>query len=116
MSFGLDQYFKKEKKKNAKKAEKEKKVEEPVKILDAEPSGPRDWQAILETTVESMVLYPHLLDYTRTNILPKRPSITSEELAIQLRIPLGVAIILLAKLQREAQELDSSIQDNGSAE
>ncbi len=103
MSFGLDQYFKKEKR--SKKTETERKEEEVEEVLDVEPPGSRDWPTILEKTVESMVLYPHLLDYTRSHILPKRPSITPEELGIQLRIPLGVAIVLLKKLQREAQEM-----------
>ncbi len=102
MSFGLDQYFKK--KKPPKKNKVETKEEDVIEVLEADPSGTRDWSSILEETVKSMVLYPHLLDYTRTNILPKRPSITPEELAIQLRVPLGVAIVLLDKLQREAQE------------
>jgi hypothetical protein len=63
-----------------------------------------NWLKILENTVKSMVLYPHLLDYTRTKILPKHPTITAEELAIQLRAPLGVAIVLLDKLQNETEE------------
>ena len=101
MSFGLDQYFKK--KKTVKKKES-KNEEEVIEILETDPSGTRNWPAILEETVKSMVLYPHLLDYTRTHILPKRPTITAEELAIQLHVPLGVAIVLIEKLQRETQE------------
>jgi hypothetical protein len=102
MSFGLDPYFKK--KKPAKKKDTEAKEEGVTEVLEPVLSGDRDWRAILEETVKSMVLYPHLLDYTRTKILPKRPKITEEELAIQLRVPLGVAIVLLGKLQRETQE------------
>jgi hypothetical protein len=102
MSFGLDQYFKK--KKPSQKEDTETKQEDVVDILESDPSGARNWPAILEETVKSMVLYPHLLDYTRTHILPKRPTITAEELAVQLRVPLGVAIVLLDKLQRETQE------------
>ncbi|MFX1319507.1 MAG: hypothetical protein ACFE9D_02645 [Promethearchaeota archaeon] len=102
MSFGLDPYFKKEK--PAKKKETEAKEESKPEILEFTPSGARDWRVILEETVKSMVLYPHLLDYTRTKILPRHPTITEEELAIQLRVPLGVAIVLLDKLQRETQE------------
>ncbi len=102
MSFGLDQYFKK--KKPPKKNDTETKQEDVIEVLETEPLGTRDWQFILEETVKSMVLYPHLLDYTRTNILPKHPNISAEALAIQLRVPLGVAIILLDKLQREKQD------------
>jgi hypothetical protein len=102
MSFGLDQYFKKQKKVEEKE---EKGVEKKaIEVVEAEASDSRDWPSILEETVTSMVLYPHLLDYTRINILPKNQSITPEELAVQLRVPLGVAIVLLDKLQHEAQE------------
>lgn len=102
MSFGLDPYFKK--KKPPKKKGAGTKKESIIEVLETAPSGTRDWRAILEETVTSMVLYPHLLDYTRTHILPKRPKITAEELAVQLRIPLGVAIVLLDKLKREILE------------
>ncbi|MFX1539410.1 MAG: hypothetical protein ACFFBX_01340 [Promethearchaeota archaeon] len=102
MSFGLDQYFKKQKKREEKDEKSEEK--KTIEVVEAEGSDLRDWPSILEETVKSMVLYPHLLDYTRTNILPKRQSITPEELAVQLRVPLGVAIVLLDKLQHEGQE------------
>jgi len=100
MSFGLDQYFKREQAKKEKKPETKK----PSKVAESIEPVERDWLWILEETVQSMILYPHLLDYTRTNILPKHPTITPEELKIQLRIPLGVAIILLKRLQREVEE------------
>jgi hypothetical protein len=102
MTFGLDRFFQKEK--ETKKREGKKKAPEEVEIKEVETSESREWHSILEETVKSMVLYPHLLDYTRTNILPKRPSITPEKLAVQLRVPLGVAIILLDKLRSEAKE------------
>ncbi|MHA2315163.1 MAG: hypothetical protein ACXACF_07745 [Candidatus Hermodarchaeia archaeon] len=102
MTFGLDRFFQKEKEK--KKPEEKKEAREEVEIKEVETSESRDWHSILEETVKSMVLYPHLLDYTRTNILPKRPSITPEKLAVQLRVPLGVAMILLDKLRSEAEE------------
>lgn len=100
MTFGLDRFFQKEKEK--KKPEETKEAQE-VEIKEVETAESRDWHSILEETVKSMVLYPHLLDYTRTNIFPKRPSITPEELAVQLRVPLGVAMILLDKLRSEAK-------------
>ncbi|MFW9935868.1 MAG: hypothetical protein ACFFDU_10270 [Candidatus Thorarchaeota archaeon] len=102
MSFGLDQYFKE--KKPAKKKKTETKKEDTIEVMEQDPSGARNWPVILEETVKSMVLYPHLLDYTRTSILPKRPTITAEELSIQLRVPLGVAIVLLDKLRSESKE------------
>ena len=104
MSFGLDQYFKKEKPKKKKKEQPE--IKKSLKVIEPEESVERDWPSILEETVKSMILYPHLLDYTRTNILPKHTTIAPEELAIQLRIPLGVAIVLLERLKREAEETE----------
>jgi hypothetical protein len=105
MSFGLDQYFKREK---SKKEEKEKKPETKklITVTENSESVERDWALILDETVKSMILYPHLLDYTRTKILPKHPTITPEELKIQLNIPLGVALVLLKRLKREAKESD----------
>lgn len=105
MSFGLDQYFKKKKstKKNGATPKEEPDLEG-IEILETNSSEPRNWPMILERTVKSMVLYPHLLDYTRTEILPKHPTITAEELAVQLRVPLGVAIVLLDKLRHETEE------------
>ena len=102
MSFGLDQYFKK--KKPPKKNDAETEEEPVIEVIETNSSESRNWPMILEKTVKSMVLYPHLLDYTRTKILPKHPTITAEELAIQLRVPLGVAIVLLDKLQHETEE------------
>lgn len=99
MTFGLDRYFKKEK--ETKKNKEEKREMKEAEVLEIDRSGSIDWQQILEETVKSMVLYPHLLDYTRTNIIPKQPKITPQELAIQLRVPLGVAIVLLDKLRGE---------------
>jgi hypothetical protein len=104
MSFGLDQYFKKEKTKEKEKEKPEPK--KPTKVSEPQESIERDWPSILEETVKSMILYPHLLDYTRSKILPTHPAITPEELSIQLRIPLGVAIVLLKRLNREAKESD----------
>ena len=101
MSFGLDPYFKKKK---TKKKKEPPETEKPLKIAEPDETKERDWPSILEETVKSMILYPHLLDYTRTKILPKHSEITSEELSIQLRIPLGVAIVLLNRLKHEAAE------------
>ncbi len=103
MTFGLDRFFQKEKEK--KKPEVTKEAQE-VEIKEVETAESRDWHSILEETVKSMVLYPHWLDYTRTNIFPKRPSITPEELAVQLRVPLGVAMVLLDKLRNEAKRTE----------
>jgi ribosomal protein S25 len=106
LSFGLDRYIKREKKKETPAVETPV-VKAPVeKTIFDHIGSKRDWQSILEETVRSMVLFPYHVDYTRMNILPKNPSISPEELADQLDIPLGVAIIVLEELHREEEDSD----------
>jgi hypothetical protein len=100
MNHGLDRYFK-----TAKSPKTEPKAEEPRPVPSEEKTAPaRDWWAILQETVKSMVLFPHHMAYTRDHILPSRPSITPEELAIQLDISLGVALVILDQLKTERQQ------------
>lgn len=100
MSHGLDRYLK-----TAKPPKTEPKAEEPRPVVpDAKTAPTRDWWVILQETVKSMVLFPHHMAYTRDHILPTRPSITPEELAIQLEIPLGVALVILDQLKTEQQQ------------
>lgn len=110
MSFGLDRYMEKKTKKKKKEESEDVKIKDVKtevshkKPLLSDSEGTWDWRLILEETVKSMVLYPHLLDYTRTEIIPRQSTITAEELAVQLHVPLGVAIIILEKLRREPKE------------
>jgi hypothetical protein len=100
MSPGLDRYFRR-----AKPPETEPKEEEPCPVVSEGKTAPtRDWWAILQETVRSMVLFPHHMAYTRDHILPTKPSITPEELAIQLDIPLGVALVILDQLKTEQHQ------------
>jgi hypothetical protein len=100
MSHGLERYFK-----STKTPKTEPKAEEPHPTTSEEKLAPaRDWWAILQETVKSMVLFPHHMAYTRDHILPGRPSITPEELAIQLEVPLGVALVILNQLKTEQQQ------------
>jgi len=100
MGDGLDRYFK-----SAKSPKTEPKAEEPRPVTSEEKTAPaRDWWAILQETVKSMVLFPHHMAYTRDHILPGRPYITPEELGIQLDVPLGVALVILDQLKTEQQQ------------
>ena len=108
MSFGLDRYFKKKKStpKKKKPLKKESTPKPKTRVSDIKMASKRDWPSILEETVKAMVLYPHHLNYTRSNIFSQNPSITPEELAVRLHIPLGVAIIILKKLREEEELTD----------
>lgn len=100
MSHGLDRYFK-----AGKPPKSEPKAEEPHPVSSEEKRAvARDWWAILQETVKSMVLFPHHMAYTRDHILPTHPSITPEELAVQLDVPLGVALVILDQLRTEQQQ------------
>lgn len=99
MSRGLDRYFAKSKQKDERpKGEKRK-----APSSEKDDSVARDLWSILQKTVKEMILYPNHLDYTRTEILPQNPSITPEELAIRLQVPLGVALVILDQLHSEQQ-------------
>jgi hypothetical protein len=58
------------------------------------------WPILVETA-HALVLYPNHKAYTRETILNRKPDITPAELAIQLRIPLGEALVLLYELAEE---------------
>jgi len=99
LSRGLDRYFAKSKPK-----EKPPKVEKlEVASSEKNDSVDEDLWSILKKTVQSMILYPHHLNYTRTKILPQEPSITPEELATRLSVPLGVALVILDRLHSEEE-------------
>lgn len=58
------------------------------------------WPILVET-VHSLVMFPNHKAYTRHVILAEKPDITPADLAAQLRIPLGEAIVLLYELSQE---------------
>ncbi len=99
LSRGLDRYFAKSEPK-----EKRRKIEKrEVPSSEKDDSVVEDLWSILQETVQSMILYPHHLNYTRTKILPQEPSITPEELATRLSVPLGVALVILDRLHSEEE-------------
>jgi len=58
------------------------------------------WQLLIET-VHASVMYPTHKAYTRDTLLPKKPDISANELAEQLGMPLGEALVILGELASE---------------
>lgn len=56
------------------------------------------WNILVET-VHGMVMYPHHKAYTKRNLLNERPNITPRELAVEMGMPLGEALVILYELQ-----------------
>lgn len=52
------------------------------------------WDLLVDTARRNP-MYPGLSGYIRSEILPKNPNIRAQELAIQLSISLGEAIVFL---------------------
>jgi len=48
-----------------------------------------------------MVMYPHHKAYTRDVVLHEKPDIKPMELAVELGIPLGEALVILYELEKE---------------
>lgn len=57
---------------------------------------------ILVDTVHMTIMYPHHKAYVRDVILQRTPEITPQDLALQLGIALGEALVILYELRREA--------------
>jgi len=57
---------------------------------------------ILVDTVHMTIMYPHHKAYVRDVILQRTPEITPQDLAVQLGISLGEALVILYELRREA--------------
>jgi hypothetical protein len=60
------------------------------------------WQLLLET-VHASVMYPTHKGYTRDTILPQKPDITPNELAEDLGMPLGEALVILSELAQDSK-------------
>ena len=54
---------------------------------------------ILIGTVHALVMYSHHKAYTREAILPEKPDVKANELAVRLNIPLGEALVILYELK-----------------
>lgn len=59
---------------------------------------------ILVDTVHMTIMYPHHKAYVRDAILQRTPEITPEDLALQLGISFGEALIILHELRKEAKK------------
>ena len=60
----------------------------------------RLWPILIET-VHTLVMYQHHKAYTREVVLHEKPDITPAELAAQMKIPLGEALVILCELSNE---------------
>ena len=58
------------------------------------------WPLMVET-VHSLVMFPKHKAYAREAILPQKPDITGEDLAVKLRISLGEALVIIYELAEE---------------
>jgi len=56
------------------------------------------WGLLVET-VHALSMYKHHKRYVQDVMLKERPDISAKELAVQINIPLGEAIVLLDELQ-----------------
>ncbi|MBS7643020.1 hypothetical protein KEJ26_00290 [Candidatus Bathyarchaeota archaeon] len=54
---------------------------------------------ILVDTVHALLMYPHHKAYVRDVLLPEKPEISPEDLALKLGIPLGEALVILYELK-----------------
>jgi len=54
---------------------------------------------ILVDTVHAMPMYPHHKAYVTDRLLNTHPAITPRELAVQLGIPLGEALVILSEVR-----------------
>ncbi len=58
-----------------------------------------DLWAILVDTVHALSMYKHHKRYVGEVMLKERPDISAKELAIQMNVPLGEAMVLLDELR-----------------
>jgi hypothetical protein len=58
------------------------------------------WPILVET-VHSLVMFPSHKGYTRSVLLPEKPEIKPQELALRLQISLGEAVVILYELHEE---------------
>jgi len=58
------------------------------------------WSILVET-VHAMIMYPHHKAYIRDVVLHEQTDVTEHELAADLSIPLGEALIILYELRKQ---------------
>jgi hypothetical protein len=55
---------------------------------------------ILVKTVHSMILFPRHKAYTRDVVLQEQPDVTPSDLAVEIGVSLGEALVILFELQK----------------
>jgi hypothetical protein len=65
-------------------------------------------------TVHSLLMYKNHKRYVETVMIKERPDISSKELAVQLDIPLGEAMVLLAEIRGDKPEQKTEVSKPGS--
>jgi len=60
------------------------------------------WPILVET-VHAIVMYPHHKAYVSNKILSEKPNITPRELAVEIGIPLGEALVILYEVGKESK-------------
>ncbi len=58
------------------------------------------WPILVET-VHAIIMYPHHKAYTRDVVLHEKPDVTPRDLAAELNVPLGEALVILYELQMQ---------------
>jgi hypothetical protein len=61
------------------------------------------WPILVET-VHALVMYPNHKAFTRDNVLPEKPGVSSAELAARLNMPFGEALVILCELASERKD------------
>jgi hypothetical protein len=61
------------------------------------------WKILVET-VHALPMYKNHKHYVENVMIKEKPDISSKELAVQLNIPLGEAMVLLTELRGDKQE------------
>lgn len=60
------------------------------------------WPILVET-VHALIMYTHHKTYIEEVILSEKPDVKPNELAAQLGIPLGEALVVLHELEKQAK-------------
>lgn len=60
------------------------------------------WPILVEV-VHAMVMYPHHKAFIREVVLHEKPESTIQELAIELGIPFGQALVIVAELEQQPE-------------
>jgi hypothetical protein len=66
----------------------------------AEYSKEQFWQLLVDA-VHMSVMYPTHKAYTRDSMLPQNANISAQELAEELGMPLGEALVILIELRQD---------------